>query len=416
MTTQPKATTAPGYLMVLPWESGEPGGVSQVVLNLGRELTGLGWNPMLLVPTWSSRAPALDSSQTLPVLRWRLRTPWGKSRPIRSLIAFLLSLPGALSTWRDLARRHNWEVVNPHFPDISTFTWVALKRFGMWNGKIVISVHGGEIRETLRGGRLERWLMARLLMTADAIVSPSAELAGDVARLAPRAKPVDVIPNGVCEETLRAERDPSFVLPNGLASGRFILNVATFEHKKSHDVLLEAFVRVAARHPDVHLVLVGRATPGVERVQGRIAATGLADRIHLFCNVPHRRIPTFLAHATVFCLPSRSEGHPLAILEAAAYGLPVVATPVGGIPETIPDEQHGILVPVDDSEALAAGLDRILADPGLAKRLGQTLQRFVETRFQWTESARQYSDLVKRLPSRARAARTPTGEKVTAGG
>ena len=397
MTAPPKPAPPAGYLMVLPWETGAPGGVSQVVLNLARELSALGWMPMLLVTAWSAEEPALDSSQALTVLRWRLRAPWAEVRPIRNLVGFLLRLPGALTTCRALARRHNWEVVNPHFPDLSTFTWVALKRFGMWNGKIVISVHGAEIRNALLGGWLERWFMARLLTAADAIVSPSIELAADVARLAPRARPADVIPNGVSEAILRAERDPSFVLPDRLLARRYILNVATFEHKKSHDVLLEAFVRVAARQPDVDLVLVGRATPQVEWVQGRIATTGLADRIHLFLNVPHSRIPTFLAHATVFCLPSRSEGHPLAILEAAAFGVPVVATSVGGIRETIPDGQHGILVPVDDSEALAAGLDRVLADPGLANRLGQTLQRFVQVRFQWTASARQYSDLSERL-------------------
>jgi glycosyltransferase involved in cell wall biosynthesis len=385
---------APGYLVVLPWEIGEPGGVNQVVLNLCRELASLGWVPTLLITTWSARAPELDTSGQFPVLRGRIRSPWGEGNHIQSLLMFLLTLPGALRTWRSLARRHNWRIVNPHYPGFATFTWILLKRLRLWNGKVVISVHGRDIRQAFEGTRFERWLVQRLLMAGDATVAPSAELAADVVQLAPRLpQSVRVIPNGVDPDRLKAEVDPTFTLPAGLASRRFVLNVATFEHKKSQDILLEAFALVAAQHPDVHLVLVGRSTPWVEEIRRRAAASGVANRVHLFFNVPHHQIPTFLSHASVFCLPSRSEGHPVAILEAAAYGLPVVATPVGGIPETVPDDHHGLLVPVGDVDALAAALNRLLFDAGLARALGGRLQRFVETKFRWAESARRYAEL-----------------------
>jgi glycosyltransferase involved in cell wall biosynthesis len=313
---------------------------------------------------------------------------------------FLLSLPRTAWTWRGLARRHNWRVINPHYPGLSAFTWVAIKRLRLWNGTILISVHGREIREALERSRFERWLMHRLLAAADAVVAPSAELARDVIRLAPRARHrVRVIPNGVNPDTLKAEIDPTFVLPAELESRRFILNVANFEHKKSQDVLLDAFALVAAEHSDVHLVLVGRSSPWVEEIRRRATASGVADRVHLFPNVPHPQIPTFLAHASIFCLPSRSESHPVAILEAAVYGLPVVATPVGGIPETIPDENHGSLVPVGDVEALAAALNRLLADAELAGSLGRVLRRFVQTEFRWAESAERYTELAGPQPS-----------------
>lgn len=396
MNTPPtERRTAPGYLLVIPWDLHEPGGVSQVVANLYRELGTLGWVPAVLIPTWASRTPELDTTGQIPVLRWRIRSPWCRGNAVKGLLAFLVTVPATGWTWCRLARRHNWRVVNPHYPDFWAFTWIALKRLRLWSGTILISVHGREVRDAMHArGSLERWLMRRLLEEADGVVACSAELAADVTRLAPRARNhVHVIPNGVSGDLLKAKLDPTFVIPAELASRRFILNVATFEHKKSQDVLIDAFALVAARHADVHLVLVGRSTPWLEEIRRRAVARGVDDRVHFCVDVPHQQIPTFLARASVFCLPSRVEGHPLAIMEAAAFRLPVVATPVGGIPETIPDENHGLLVPVSDVGALANALSRLLGDPELADALGGNLQRFVEATFSWAHSAQQYTEL-----------------------
>jgi glycosyltransferase involved in cell wall biosynthesis len=77
-----------------------------------------------------------------------------------------------------------------------------------------------------------------------------------------------------------------------------------------------------------------------------------------------------LEGADLFCLPSLSEGLPLAIAEAMAAGLPVVATPVGGVPEIVAAGQTGLLVPPGDSRKLSAALTRVLSEPGLGPRLG----------------------------------------------
>ena len=78
----------------------------------------------------------------------------------------------------------------------------------------------------------------------------------------------------------------------------------------------------------------------------------------------------FLRSLDVFAFPSHQEALPLALLEAMAAGLPVVATRVGGIPEAVEDEATGLLVPPKDPERMAAALHRLAADPALARRLG----------------------------------------------
>jgi glycosyltransferase involved in cell wall biosynthesis len=100
-----------------------------------------------------------------------------------------------------------------------------------------------------------------------------------------------------------------------------------------------------------------------------------------------------LAHyldADVFCLPSKREGLPLAILEAMAAGLPVLATPVGAIADVVEDGEHGILVPPDDVETLADAITRLAADAGLRERLGTAAQDRVVSLCGPAEVARQW--------------------------
>jgi glycosyltransferase involved in cell wall biosynthesis len=104
-----------------------------------------------------------------------------------------------------------------------------------------------------------------------------------------------------------------------------------------------------------------------------------------------------LAQADVFVLSSRSEGLPLAILEAMAAGLPVVATAVGGIPELVADGETGLLVPPGDADALAGALRRLVADPGLRRRLGEAARARVEERFSLTAMRRAHLALYERL-------------------
>lgn len=162
--------------------------------------------------------------------------------------------------------------------------------------------------------------------------------------------------------------------------------VASLREYKGHGVLLDALGLLRARGTFVRAVLVGDGE--LRRpLEARIAREGLGDRVELRGALPHEAIPEVLATSTAMVLPSvtsrdgQMEGIPVALMEAMAAGVPVVATRLSGIPELVHDGRTGLLVPERDPEALAAALERLAADPALGARLAQAARQTVRDEF-----------------------------------
>jgi glycosyltransferase involved in cell wall biosynthesis len=145
-----------------------------------------------------------------------------------------------------------------------------------------------------------------------------------------------------------------------------ILTVGRLSAEKGHADLLRAFAALVRMHPalPLRLLIVG---DGVERNALTAASAPLAKRISF---AGHRaEVWPFYGLAHVFVLPSHSEGSPMVLFEAMLAGLPIVATAVGGVPETLDDARTALLVPPHDSGALSAALSRVLHDDALAMTL-----------------------------------------------
>jgi glycosyltransferase involved in cell wall biosynthesis len=197
---------------------------------------------------------------------------------------------------------------------------------------------------------------AALCRLAAATVVPSASLAGFLRRrLHLPARRLHVIPNGVAR---RAPVEPRPV--------RRIVAVGSFAPPKAVPVLVRAFAGVAGRHPDLTLTLVG---DGDERALCEAMAAGLGVAGRVTFTGYRTDVAALLAGADAFALPSVNENLPLALLEAMATGLPCVASAVGGVPEALGGA--GLLVRPGDHRDLAAALDRLAGDPGLAALLGR---------------------------------------------
>jgi glycosyltransferase involved in cell wall biosynthesis len=159
-------------------------------------------------------------------------------------------------------------------------------------------------------------------------------------------------------------------------SARVLLSVGRLSLEKGHSDLIRAFacVRRANLADDLRLVLVGEG-PEQGRIEGLCRRLSIDDTVSL---VGHQdEVGPYYSIATVFVLPSQSEGCPNVLLEAIAAGVPVVATSVGGIPELVTDEQDALLTPKHDEHALAIAMSRLLNDAHLRLRLAKSARRVV---------------------------------------
>jgi glycogen(starch) synthase len=234
---------------------------------------------------------------------------------------------------------------------------------------IVITVHCS-LSHTLRPSDarsavlhgLGGWIERRAERAAAATIVYTDRLAERIAgdRGSPR---VHVIRRGV-ERAAFAEPAEPF-LP-GLRGRHRVLFVGRLVTAKGVEVLVEAAARLRTQDVDLVFVGDGAARPAVERLARRL---GLEDRVHVTGFIPHARVPAALASADVLVLPSAYEELGTVLIEAMHAGVPVVASRVGGIPETVRHGVTGLLVEPGDVGELAVAVDAVLSEPALAERL-----------------------------------------------
>jgi glycosyltransferase involved in cell wall biosynthesis len=159
--------------------------------------------------------------------------------------------------------------------------------------------------------------------------------------------------------------------------GPVVLTVCRISPEKGLDYLISASAIIVKSIPNVKIVIKGSSykssSPSVrkyeEELRQKIQELKLDERVMILEESPNSDIPEYLAAADVFVLPSLSEGMPLALMEAMATGLPVVATRVGGIPEILADGINGLMVNPRDPHALAGSIIAILSDSNLRRKL-----------------------------------------------
>jgi len=175
--------------------------------------------------------------------------------------------------------------------------------------------------------------------------------------------------------------------------GRWLVTVARLEKHKGIDTVLEALPTIAERAPDVRYAVAGGG-PERESLERLAHKLGVADRVRFLGQVSERDLPALYNLATVYVGASRRaerigvEGFGIALVEASACGVPVVAGNSGGVPDAVRDGETGFLVPPEESAALVEAVCRLLDDPVLARRLGAAGRRAVETYYNWDRVVR----------------------------
>ncbi len=357
-------------------------------LQLVESIDGLaerGWDVSLALPDSGPLVDLAERAQIqierFPVLRKSLLRP----------LPFLLLV---LRTPVDLLRLvRRVRAVNPDVVYVNTVTiplWIIAAR--LTRTAVLVHVHEAEADAP----KLLRMGLAAPLLFATAIVANSSASARAVADAVPRLeRKIRVVPNGVPDH---GAAPLEAMLPGQLAL------VARLSPRKGIDVALEAVALLRAQHRDVHLEVCGTVFDGYEwyeeQLRRRAAEPDLAGAVR-FAGYVSPTAPV-LARASVVLVPSRVEPFGNTAVEAMFAQRPVVASAVQGLCEIIEDGRSGLLVPPGDPASLARAIERLLADPELARSLASRGRAEAEERFTVERYRVDITDLVSSTAQRGR--------------
>jgi glycosyltransferase involved in cell wall biosynthesis len=298
----------------------------------------------------------------------------------RSVLYRLMPLPfvlaGMVAIWR-LCRRRRYDVIHVHWPlPLALFGWAAQRARST---PLITTFYGVELRWVKSSLRFLKRFVAWSARRSDRVVAISSYTAAELRELTD--VPVEVIPYTA------ALPPPPPSPPKRDTGGRTVLFVGRLVERKGVAHLIEALTRLTSRSP-VRLVIVG---DGAERPRLVALAQrlGIADRVVFRGKISDADLQQAYQAADLLVLPATldargdTEGLGVVLLEAMNYGVPVIASRIGGITDIVADGESGILVPPGEAAALAAAIDRVLGDAALARRLGEAGRARLAREFSW---------------------------------
>ena len=307
--------------------------------------------------------------------------------PYKFFASIIVHLPLAM---RKIRRLHR-PIVHVHGTGLFQASLLALLR--LKRIPVVWTLHGitekeawQRYREHRTAANFLRHRLYRLVERFSLRISPVLifDTPYVLAEVPPTGNDVHVIPQGIfTEEFAGLPREPRDPPP-------LVLSLGVLSLRKGHHLTLEAFARVKAEVPAARLVIAGTVTdPNYHRhLQARTRELGLGDSVDILVDLPRHEIVALLGRGHVFALHSQEESQGIALCEALAAGLPVVATRVGGIPHVVEDGKSGILVPYGDVPGFAEAIIELLSDPTRHARMAGHA-RASATRFDWDTIAGQ---------------------------
>lgn len=282
--------------------------------------------------------------------------------------------PGIVRSLREFLRKEKISLVHSHLYHANYYGRLAAFREGI---PAVCTIQNTYARPKMHRRLINRWLARRTAR----IIAVSAQVRDDILRYdGVDPSKVVVIPNGVDPDKIdipltRAEARERLGIP---AEYFLIGTVARLEEQKGLRYLLDAVRILREGGKKAYLLVAGSGREEV-RLREQAARDGIEDAV--FFLGARRDVAELYRAMDVFALSSLWEGGPITLIEAMASGLPVVATPVGIVPEIVRDGVNGFIVPLREPAVLGEALWRVREDPARAEAMGREGRATVRGRY-----------------------------------
>lgn len=316
-------------------------------------------------------------------------------RAMTSLLAVLVARRAALVHAHVAAHGSFWRK--------STFLMLA-RAFRV---PTVLHLHASQIRDFYENdcGTIQRRVIRYVLEHASTVIVLSKRLQAYIGTIAPLARTV-TIHNFVDSARIEAEAKRTLVE----RSSTLLLFLGEIGDRKGIFDLIQAMSQISGSVPDVRLVAGGSGD--IDAARRCAKELDVEKHVVLPGYVSGAEKSRLLAEAAIYVLPSYNEGVPISILEAMSVGLPIVTTPVGGIPDVIRDGEEGFLIPPGSVDQLARSIIELLGNEELRKKMGENAQRRLRAEYSPETSLSALATLyqshgAKLLPSSGSAVNTP---------
>ena len=355
----------------------EIGGAERDLLALLRGLDRAKWSPIVACP---GHGPLIDELKVLNVPVFPITFPaWRKVKDFPWRFPALIRL-----VW--LVRTVKAAVI--HVNDLwwAPYGCLAAKLCGV--PSVVL------VRQNLESRRVHQYYLDK----ADHVVAVAKTAALVLHASGIPQQRTRVIASGVDTKWFSQSRDRDGRACLGISTDSLVIGcLANVLAIKGHDLLIEAFSKVTREFPSACCLFVGRedGSPYGREVRTLADRLGLTDKIH-FVGFQSDVRP-YLAVMDCVALTSRSEGLPIALLEAMAMGKPVVSTRVGGISEVVEDGVTGLLVPPESSDSIAVALQTLLRDPTRRQEMGRAGRQRVLEQFDLNSTVEAFQHLYEDL-------------------
>jgi glycosyltransferase involved in cell wall biosynthesis len=279
----------------------------------------------------------------------------------------------------------NYDIVHFHLSEPPSAIRKAIFFFiaRVLRKKTICHFHAFSVETTINSKY--RWVYKYLFENADCVIVLSNYWKEELSKAFNISDKIKVLYNPSTAEILPAKYEPK----------KQILYAGTVNSRKGYADMIKAFAKIANKYKDWQIVFAGNG----EIKQGEALATnlGISSQTKFLGWVSGVAKDRAFKECSIFCLPSYAEGFPMSVLDAWAYGKPVITTPVGGIPDFAEDGENMLIFNPGDVDMLAKQMDRMISDEGLRNKIAETSSVMAKKMFSIESVTKKLGEIYKNL-------------------